>query len=401
MRDAAAAFLPYARQAVEDDDIAAVTRVLRGDWLTTGPTVSAFEDALARTVGAAHVVVCCNGTAALHLAYLGLELGPGDALLTTPMTFAATANAARFVGADVLFADIDPVTATIDPAAVARVLDGPDGARIKVVAAVHYAGQPADMPALSALARPRGVKLVEDACHALGGAHADGRPVGSLGYADLATFSFHPVKPITTAEGGAVTTDDPDLAARVRRFASHGFERRAMQRPELARTAGQANPWYYEMQELGFNYRLSDVAAALGLSQLERLAASRARREALALAYDRLLAERLPGKVAPLGRRADTVHGWHLYVVRIPFARLGTDRAAVMTRLKERGIGAQVHYVPVHLHPYYRRHGGWAPGAFPNAEAFYEEALSLPLFSGMADGDPERVVDALAEAIEG
>lgn len=394
--------LGYGRQSIDASDRAAVEAVLRGDRLTQGPIVAAFERALAAAVGARHAVACCNGTAALHLAYLALDLKPGDAVIVPPITFMATANAARFAGADVVFADVDPETATLEPKAVETALAGPQGRRVKAIAAVDFAGHPADLAALAEIARGRGISLLEDACHALGGAHTDGKPVGSLAHASLATFSFHPVKPITTAEGGAVVTDDAGCARRLRRLADHGIEREDFVQPALARDPeGRANPWYHELRELGFNYRLSDVHAALGLSQLKRLARFRARRAALAETYDRLLAERLGARARPLRRRPGIAHGWHLYVVRIPFAELGLSRARVMARLAEAGIHAQVHYIPLHLQPYYRELYGLGPGAFPNAEHFYAEALSLPLFYDMSESDVERVADALARALEG
>ena len=370
--------LPYGRHELDDDDVAAVLDVLRSDWLTTGPKVDEFERALADTVGTAHAVAVANGTAALHAAYAALGLGPGDEVVVPALTFAATANAAVYCGATPVFADVDAHTLLVDPAA-AEALVGP---RTRALVGVDYAGQPCDWDALRAVADRHGLALVADACHALGGTDA-GRPVGSL--AGLSTFSFHPVKPVTTAEGGAVTTDDADLAARMRTFRNHGITTDHRQRAE-------AGAWFYEQVELGFNYRLSDLQCALGITQLAKLGRFVARRSELAARYDELLAD-VPG-AEPLAVRDGVRHAYHLYVVRVP----GRDR--VFAALREAGIGANVHYVPVHLHPYYRRTLGTAEGLCPVAEAEAARILSLPLFPAMHDEDVDRVVRALAAALE-
>ena len=405
MRNAAEAFLPYARQAVEDDDIAAVTRVLRGEWLTTGPTVSAFEAALCEKLGVRHVVACSSGTAALHLTMLALGLGHGDAVVVPSLTFLATANAVRFVGAEAVFADVDSETGLMGPAEFETALARAGGARLRAVLPVHFAGQCVDPSGIAALAAERGLAVVEDACHAIGTTYATsggGRAVvGACQDSAMCVFSFHPVKTVTMGEGGAVTTNDDGLAERLRLFRNHGMVREpeCFENRDLAfDTDGAANPWYHEMPEVGFNYRASDIHCALGLSQLKKLNRFVARRRALAARYHALLA-RLAPVVRPVGRVRGCEPAWHLYVVLIDFGALGITRAELMNRLRERGIGNQVHYLPVHLQPYYRRR--YRDLSLPGADAYYARALSLPLFPGMADADVDRVVAALAEIVEG
>lgn len=395
--------LPYGRQTIEDDDLEAVAAVLRGDWLTTGPAVSAFEQALQEKTGARHAIACANGTAALHLAALALELGPGDAVVVPTMTFLATANAARFVGAEVVFADVDAATGLMGPADLAAALDRPEAKNARAVFPVHLAGQCCDMEGISALARSRGLRIVEDACHALGTTYrmASGAAglAGDCRFGDMATFSFHPVKTVAMGEGGAVTTSDPALAGRLARLRNHGMVRDedAFENQEMALAGdGTANPWYYEMPEVGFNYRASDINCALGLSQLRKLDRFVARRRALAARYDKLLAS-FADTVRPVGRVPWCDPAWHLYAVRIDFAALGLDRATLMRRLRAAGVGTQVHYVPVHMQPYYRKRYGTQ--RLPGAEAYYQSTLSLPLYPGLEDGDVDRVVAALRETL--
>jgi perosamine synthetase len=368
--------LPYGRQTIDDDDVAAVVEVLGSDWLTTGPKVREFEAAVAAAAGAADAVAVSSGTAALHAAMAALRIGPGDEVIVPPLTFAASANCVLYQGGTPVFADVDPDTLLLDPEAAARSVTP----RTRAIVAVDYAGQTCDYDALRALAEANGLALVADACHSLG-ARDRGRPAGSL--AALSTFSFHPVKHVTTAEGGAVAVDDPELARRLRSFRNHGIttdhRERAVQ-----------GAWFYEQVELGFNYRLSDLQCALGLSQLGKLERFVARRRELAARYDEALAA-LPG-VEPLRTRAGVEHAYHLYVVRVE------RRDEVFAALRARGIGANVHYVPVHLHPYYRERLGTGPGLCPVAEAAFSRILSLPLFPAMDDGDVDRVVAALAEA---
>lgn len=366
--------LPYGRQSLDEDDIAAVVEVLRSDWLTTGPKVAEFEAALAGVAGVPHAVAVSSGTAALHAGMAALGIGPGDEVIVPALTFAASANCVVYQGGTPVFADVDPDTLLIDPASAASLV----GPRTRAVVAVDYAGQPCDYPALRELADRHGLALVADACHSLGGA-LDGRPVGSL--ADLSAFSFHPVKHIATGEGGAVTTADPELAERLRVFRNHGITTDHRQR-------SQSGAWHYELVDLGFNYRLSDIACALGISQLHKLPAFVARRQELAARYDDMLAG-----VRPLVTRPGVSHAYHLYVVRAP------RRDEAFAALRDRGIGANVHYVPVHLHPFYRERFGTGPGLCPAAEAAYEEILSLPMFPAMDDRDVDEVAEALVAAV--
>lgn len=399
-----AAFLPYSRQHVTQEDIDAVTAVLRSDWLTQGPAVSAFEDNLADYLGCREAVACSSGTAALHLSMLTLGLGPGDVVVTTPNTFVATANCARFVGAEVRFADIDPATGLIDPAAVAALLEQDTERNIKAVIPVHFAGQPADLPTLYELANRHGAWLVDDACHALGAGYThEGQTyaVGHTPHSDLTVFSFHPVKHIAVGEGGAIVTNHKDLADRLCLFRSHGIRRQDFIIPDQACTPeGVANPWYYEMTELGYNYRLTDLQAALGSSQLTRLPQSLARRNEIAARYTALLAQTFPADIVhPLAVRPDVDHAYHLYVALIDFDRLGLPRATVMNRLRAAGIGTQVHYIPVHLQPYYRRLETMDQVRLPEAERYYAQALSLPMYPELSLADIERVVTRLESAL--
>jgi UDP-4-amino-4,6-dideoxy-N-acetyl-beta-L-altrosamine transaminase len=397
-------FLPYGRHRIEDDDVAAVAEVLKGEFLTTGPTVEAFEDAFALKTGARFAVACSSGTAALHLAALALDLKPGDSIVVPTVTFLATANAARYVGADVVFADVDPDTGLLTPETAEAALKRAPGA-VRALFPVHLNGQPPDLAALGVLATTRGLAVVEDACHALGATYtsAGGRRVvvGSCADATMATFSFHPVKTVAMGEGGAITTNDGTIARRLRSLRSHGMVREpaAFQTREQAFAAdGAPNPWYYEMPEPGFNYRASDIHCALGLSQLRKLDRFVASRRALAAAYDQALASLAP-IVQPLKRVPWCEAAWHLYVVRIDFKAAGVPRAIVMRALHKEGIGSQVHYLPVHRQPYYRRLYGDL--ALPGADAYYDQTLSLPLFVGMSDADVARVAESLARILRG
>jgi len=394
-------FLPYGRQTITQEDIDAVIEVLRSDWLTQGPTVDCFEQALAQRLGAKHVVACATGTAALHLAMLALGVGPGDQVVTTPNTFLADANCARYVGADVVFADIDPDTGNIDPSVVAAILSRDRDRRIKAIIPVHFGGQPVDLPAIQELADAHGAAVVDDACHALGAAyehHGVKHTVGDGAHSALTVFSFHPVKHVAMGEGGAVATNDDDLADKLRVFRNHGMTRENFQQPDMALARDhRPNPWYYEMQQLGYNFRVTDMQCALGLSQLKRLDWSVRRRNEIARCYQALVAEHFEaGTVEPLHVRESVVHAYHLFVVRIAFARFGVTRAEVMTRLREAGIGTQVHYIPVPLQPYYRKVCGTGPGDFPRAEAYYAQALSLPMYPDLSEADCIRVMEELA-----
>jgi UDP-4-amino-4,6-dideoxy-N-acetyl-beta-L-altrosamine transaminase len=391
-------FLPYGRQTIEDDDIAAVAAALRSDFLTTGPLVPAFEAAFAKAVGVRHAVACSSGTAALHLAMLALDVQPGEAVIAPAITFAATANCARFVGAEVVFADVDPMSGLMTPEALRAALARLDGRRLAAVLPVHMTGAAPDLPAIRALADAHGAAVVEDACHALGSEMDFGggaERVGAARHSAMACFSFHPVKTIATGEGGMVTTNDAALAKRLALFRSHGITRdpAAWRARDVSFDAGgQPNPWANEMQALGLNYRLPDVLCALGLSQLAKLDRFAARRRALAARYRALLAPLAP-LVRPAAVPPASDPALHLMVALIDFAAAGVTRAEAMRALAARGIGSQVHYAPVHRHPYYRERYGELD--LPGAEAWYGRCLSLPLFPGMADEDPDRVVDAL------
>lgn len=377
-----APFLPYGRQTIEQADIDAVTAVLRSDWLTTGPSVAAFEQRFAEYVAADHAVAVSNGTAALHLSALAAGIGPGDEVIVPSMTFAASANCVRYAGGTVVFADVRDDTLTIDPAHVESLITD----RTKAIVAVDYAGVPCDLDALMAIADRHGLLLIEDACHAPGARFGD-RLVGTI--AHLTVFSFHPVKHLTTAEGGMVTTNDPALAARVRRLRNHGIDTDFRQRE-------QTGTWEYDMVELGFNYRLPDLNCALGTAQLERLDAWVTRRRQIADRYAELFdghpLVRLPAE--PDDRRAS----WHLYPVRV--GENPDDRARAFTEMRAAGIGVNVHYRPVHLHTYYRQLG-YAPGLTPVAERAYDGLLSLPMWPGIGDTDQERVVSSLLGALGG
>jgi UDP-4-amino-4,6-dideoxy-N-acetyl-beta-L-altrosamine transaminase len=381
--------IPYGRQDITAADIEAVREVLQSDFLTQGPAVPAFEAAVAAQVGVAHAVAVNSATSALHLACLALGLGPGRSLWTTPNTFVASANCARYCGADVDFVDIDPATGNMSVADLeARLLAAERAGRLpSVVVPVDFSGQPVDGEAIGALARGFGFRVIDDASHAIGARTPEGA-VGSGTWADITIFSFHPVKIVTTAEGGMAVTADAALAAHMARLRTHGITRD----PDLMQGRSRG-AWYYEQLELGFNYRLTDLQAALGLSQLSRLEAYVAQRAALAARYDTLLAD-LP--VIRPQLRPGVHSAWHLYVVRIPATVAARDE--VFTRMRAAGIGVNVHYAPVHLQPYYRGLG-FMPGWCPEAEQYGEQALTLPLFPTMSEGQQDAVVDALRSAV--
>ena len=398
-------FLPYGRQSVSETDIDAVDRVLRSDWLTQGPTVEDFERAICETVGAKHAVACNSGTAALHLAVMAAGLNGGDAAVVPAITFVATANVVRMTGADVVFADVDPDTGRVTVDTLAEALDraDKDGLDVKAVLPVHLTGAVSDPEQLARMASKAGAVVIEDACHAIGGSYrrSDGivTTVGSCADASMACFSFHPVKPITTAEGGAVTTNDASLARQLRLFRSHGITRDEdeFENASLVRgPSGAVNPWYYEMHAVGLNYRIPDVLCALGLSQIQRLSQLHAKREKLVSKYCQRLIPLAP-VVRPLTKSDGVVSGHHLFVVLVDFQNLDCDRGQVMRELRERGIGTQVHYIPVPWQPYYRART--ASHDYPGAAEYYARCLSLPLFAGMSESDVDRVVSCLTEAL--
>jgi UDP-4-amino-4,6-dideoxy-N-acetyl-beta-L-altrosamine transaminase len=380
--------IPYGRQEINDADVEAIMDVLRSDWLTQGPIGAQFESALAQYVGIEHAIVVSNATAALHLTYLGMGMKPGKLVWTTPNTFVATANAALYCGANIDFVDIDSQSycLSMDALEAKLIQTCQTGGQLPdLVATVHFAGQSCDMPRLFSLGQHYGFKIVEDASHAIG-AHADGCKVGHCLYSDACIFSFHPVKIITTGEGGAITTKDPALAQRLYELRSHGIIR------DKSRMVGDSEgAWYYQQIILGYNYRLTDIQSALGLSQLQRIDAFISRRRTLAANYDLMLAK-LP-LVLPW-QHPEGQSSFHLYPVTLKLDQVPQGRAAVFNDLRKSGIGVNVHYIPVHLQPYYRELG-FKHGSFPHSEAYYDAALTLPLFVGMSDQQQHEVVAAL------
>jgi perosamine synthetase len=375
--------LPYGRQSLDDADVQAVVEVLKSDWLTTGPKIAEFEERFAAWVGARHGVSFSSGTAALHGAAFAAGLGPGDEAITTPMTFCATANCVLYQGATPVFADVSYDTLNLDPAEVSQKIS----ARVKAIIAVDYAGHPAALDELGELARTSGALLIEDASHALG-AEYRGRRVG--GIADMTVFSFHPVKHLTTGEGGMVTTNNARLAETLRRFRNHGISSEARARQET----GQ---WHYEMVLLGFNYRLTDIACALGISQLKKLSANLARRREIAAYYTKAF-RAVPGVIPP-NVRVEVSPAWHLYPIRLDLSQPALDRGEIFRALRAENIGVNVHYIPVHFHPYYRDRLNHTHGECPVAETAYEGLISLPMFHGMTDADVEDVVNAVSKVM--
>jgi len=396
-------FLPYGRQWIDEDDIQAVTAVLRSEFLTCGPKVEEFEERFAALVGASHAVAMNSATSALHVAMLVAGIKPSDRVITTPNTFLASANCVAFVGATPDFADIDPVSYNLDAAALARSWR-PD---TKAVIAVDYAGQPCEMPAIARFARERSALVIEDACHGVGGGIAhDGRvwKLGGHPWADITVFSFHPVKTMTSGEGGMLVTDNDAWADSARRLRSHGVVKDptcfvglcSEPSPQSGSQLAERGPWYYEMQDLGYNYRITDIQCALGLSQLKRLNDFIARRREIVARYNVAFRD-LPWLTTPALRdpaNRDCI-SWHLYTVQIAFENIGKTRTQVMTELRKRGIGTQVLYIPVHLQPWYRQRYGYGPGKCPVAEECYRHTLSLPLYHAMTDADVDRVIETV------
>ncbi|WP_447757893.1 UDP-4-amino-4,6-dideoxy-N-acetyl-beta-L-altrosamine transaminase [Aeromonas veronii] len=379
--------IPYGRQSISDADIEAVVAVLKSDYLTQGQAVPAFEQGLADYCQVPHVVACSNGTTALHLACAVLDIGAKDTVWVSAVSFVASANCVRYCNANVDFVDVDPATGNLDVVALDKKLQQAMRTHSlpKALIAVHLAGQPCDLEEIGALCRQYGIVLIEDACHALG-AHYQGSPIGSCRHSDMTVFSFHPVKPITTAEGGAVTTRDQVLADKLRLYRSHGITR-----DPQALLMPSPGEWYYEQQLLGFNYRLTDIQAALGLSQLSRLDQFITQRRELARRYDALLS---PLPVQPLQQSNNRQSGYHLYVIQV------AERDQVFARLRAAGIGVNVHYIPIPAQPYYRglRHD---PAAYLGAQAYYQGAMSLPLFPALTLSEQQQVVNALEQALCG
>jgi len=384
--------IPYGRQEITQSDIDAVVDVLRSDFLTQGPMVPRFEETVARHVGSTHAVAVNSATSALHIACLALGLGQDDWLWTSPITFVASANCGLYCGAGVDFVDIDPRTYNLCPDALERKLEQAEreGRLPKIVVPVHLCGQPCNMAAIHALGKRYGFRIIEDASHAIGGKYRD-EFIGNCRYSDITIFSFHPVKIITTAEGGMATTNDARLAERMSLLRSHGITRD----PDLM-THEPDGPWYYQQIDLGFNYRMTELQAALGVSQMKRLDEFVARRHTLARRYDEMLAG-LP--VVTPWQHPDSYSGLHLYVIRLDPAQTGKHRLQVFESLRSQGIGVNVHYIPVHTQPYYRNLG-FEPGDFPQAERYYAEAISLPMFHGMTEAQQDAVVEALRKAVQ-
>lgn len=377
--------LPYGHHLIEEEDIKVVEQVLRGGWITTGPKVGEFEEAVAAYVDARYAVTFSSGTAALHGAAYAAGLGPGDEAITTPFTFCATANSVLYTGAKPVFADVSPDTLNMDPDQAASRLTS----RSKALMPVDYSGHPAALDEMLSLAEKHGLVVIEDAAHALG-AQYKGRRVGGLSH--MTTFSFHPVKHITTGEGGMVTTDSQELARRLRSFRNHGID------PEARQQQGPDNgQWYYEMTDLGFNYRLSDIGCALGLSQLKRLDHNLSRRREIASYYTEALAQ-LPGIITPV-ERSEVRSGWHIYPIRLQLENFTARRKEIFRALREENIEVNVHYIPVHLHPYYRNRFGFRGGEYPVAEGAYQSLITLPLFQSMVQQDVEDVMEALHKVV--
>lgn len=376
--------IPYGRQCLDDEDKQAVREILDGDWLTQGPSVTAFEKRVAAHCKAQHAIAANSATSALHIACLALGAGEGDLVWTSPNTFVSSANCARMCGADVDFVDIDSRSYNMSVEALKAKLETAERLP-KIVIPVHFAGQPCDMQAIHALSQEYGFRIIEDAAHAIGGSYR-GEPVGNCRYSDITVFSFHPVKIITTAEGGMALTNENDLAQRMRLLASH-----QVTRDEALMDREPDGPWYYQQVGLGYNYRMTDVQAALGLSQMKKLEHFVDRRHALAARYDELLADLA---VTTPWQHPDGRSALHLYPVRVD----ATKRRAVFESLREKGIGVNVHYIPVHTQPYYRGLG-FCEGDFPQAEGYYAEAISLPMFGCMTDNQQDEVVEALKASL--
>ncbi len=373
------AYIPYGRQLVDEEDISAVVEVLRSDWLTTGPKVAEFETAMTDYTGAKYAVAVSNGTAALHAAMHAIGIGPGNEVIVPAITFAATANSVLYQGGIPVFADVESDTLLLDPGDVENKITS----NTKAIAAVDYAGQPCDYDALKEIARRHDLFLISDACHALG-AEYKGRKAGNL--ADMTVFSFHPVKHITTGEGGMIVTDRKELADKMRRFRNHGID-------SDHRLRESQGTWYYEMEVLGYNYRITDIQCALGISQLRKLPDWLSRRRRFAENYNHLLHG--TGFI-PLTTRPHVRHAYHLYVGRLP---LSSDRKTIFQYLRDRGIGVNVHYLPVYLHPYYRKNLGITPGLCPTAEKAYEQLITLPLHHGMDEVQVKTVAHTLQQAL--
>jgi len=387
-------FIPYGRHHLDQSDIQAVVEVLEGGLLTQGPAVEAFEQAIAEYTGARYAVAVSNGTAALHIAALAAGVEPGKSLITSPITFVASANCALYAGGSPGFADIDPGTVNMSSDSLSEAIAA--NPNTVAVVPVHFAGLPCDMPAIQKVADDAGAVVIEDASHALGATYPDGKRVGSCAHSIMTVFSFHPVKAIAAGEGGMVTTNDEQVYRRLLRLRSHGINKLddSFQMPEQSGKNGEKYPWYYEMQELGFNYRITDIQCALALSQLQKLDQFVARRRELVNVYDEVFSGMMLCRAAQGEGRGESAH--HLYVLRIDFAAIELTREQLMLELKSRNIGSQVHYIPVPMQPYYQRLG-FKPEDYVNAQQYYREALSIPLYYDLTDEQQQYVVSGLQE----
>lgn len=372
--------IPYGKQTIDQDDIQAVVDVLQSDFLTTGPKIAEFEQTVADYVGAKYAVAISNGTSALHAAYFAAGIGPGDEVITTPLTFAASANCVLYCGGTPVFADVDPKTYNIDPEDIQRKITD----RTKAIIAVHLAGQPCDMDAIHSIAREHGLIVIEDGAHALGSVYK-GKKVGSM--SDMTTFSFHPVKPITTGEGGMIVTDNEDFYKKMILFRSHGITRDDSM---MTRNDG---PWFYQQFDLGYNYRITDIQCALGCSQMKKLDRFLARRKEIVAHYNEAFAD-CDNIITPY-QLSDTESGWHLYIVQVK----NCDRRQVFEKMREKGIGVNVHYIPVYMHPYYQEHG-YENVHCANAEEIYSHIISLPLYPGLTSEQQDYVIDTLKSLCE-
>ena len=382
-------YYPYAKQHITDSDIEAVTSILRSPFLTQGPTIELFEKKICRQVGAKYAVAVANGTAALHLACLAAGITTGDEGITSPMTFVASANCITYCGGTVKLADINFQTGLIDPDQIRKKITK----KTHVIIPVHYAGQSCDMEKIQALVKGKRIAIIEDAAHAIGSEYK-GTKIGSCKYSDMTTFSFHPVKTITTGEGGAIMTNSAALYERLVILRTHGITKDAS---KFTGTSHKTEPWYYEMQTLGFNYRLTDIQAALGVSQTKRLTMLGKRRQEIVAYYDRAF-ENHPF-VTPIRYVAYGKSVRHLYVIKITFSKLKKNREYIMSALRKQGVGTQVHYIPIHYQPYYVKRLGYNKGDFPNAEAFYEQCLSIPLYSSLTDADIRYIAKTIADIV--
>jgi len=389
--------IPYGKHHIDEDDIQAVVDILRSSFLTQGPAVEAFEKAIAEYVGSKYAVAVSSGTAALHLSALAAGVGPGTSVVTSPITFVASANAARYCGGDVLFADIDPVTINMSPEALREVLL--KNSNVKAIIPVHFAGLPCDMIAIKSLADNAEAIVIEDAAHALGATYPNGKRVGCCENSLMTIFSFHPVKAIAAGEGGMITTNDEATYRKLIRSRSHGINKLddPLQVVAEAFKDGEQNPWYYEMQELGFHYRITDIQCALALSQFNKLDSFIYRRCELVKNYDLAFSKMKSCRPAQTTGRDQSGH--HLYILRIDFKKIAFSRSQVMKKLREYGVGSQVHYIPVPSQPYYRQLG-YKPEEYPKAQMYYEQALSIPLFFDLTDDQQNQVIQAIKEVVK-